>query len=93
MNGTTYEGYAELLGGVKHAGMLLYLVNPYETTFERHEDVPDYQLQVRASRRRPGFLNFPRDELESRRGGCRVASRVFFFFCCESRLFRKGEDL
>ncbi|XP_031783290.1 alkylglycerol monooxygenase isoform X2 [Nasonia vitripennis] len=46
MNATTYEGYADLIGGLKHAGMLLYIVNPYETTFERLEDVPDYHLQV-----------------------------------------------
>jgi hypothetical protein len=46
MMNTTYENYAGLLGDIKHAAMLLYIVNPYETAFEKHEDVPDYQLQV-----------------------------------------------
>ncbi|XP_011498320.1 PREDICTED: alkylglycerol monooxygenase-like [Ceratosolen solmsi marchali] len=42
----TYENYAGLLGGLKHAGMLFYIINPYENVFEKYEDVPDYQLQV-----------------------------------------------
>lgn len=34
------------LGYFKHAGKLWYLVDPYETTFENHQNVPDYHNQV-----------------------------------------------
>ncbi|CAB0037221.1 unnamed protein product, partial [Trichogramma brassicae] len=42
-----YDGFGrQLLDGMSNARMLLYLVNPYESSFEKLEDVPDYQSQV-----------------------------------------------
>ena len=47
-NGSKYEEFGgQLLGGMGHARMLLYLINPYETTFEKYTDVPDYLHQVK----------------------------------------------
>lgn len=36
----------DYFANVKHAGKLWYIVDPYETTFENYQDVPDYHEQV-----------------------------------------------
>ncbi|XP_058798767.1 alkylglycerol monooxygenase-like isoform X2 [Phymastichus coffea] len=46
MNATADGGYAGSWRVARRAAMLLYLVEPAETSFERPEQVPDYQLQV-----------------------------------------------
>ncbi|XP_024938420.1 alkylglycerol monooxygenase isoform X2 [Cephus cinctus] len=46
MNETYNKNLYHYLGHLKDAGKLWYLINPYETTFEHHQDVPDYQQQV-----------------------------------------------
>lgn len=35
-----------MLEKFKHAGKLWYIVDPYETTFENYQDVPDYHKQI-----------------------------------------------
>ncbi|XP_051165365.1 alkylglycerol monooxygenase-like isoform X1 [Leptopilina boulardi] len=41
----TREVYA-YMSWLKHAGKLWYIVNPYDTTFQFVEDVPDYHKQI-----------------------------------------------
>lgn len=42
MNGTTADFIAQL----KNAGKFWYIIDPFETTFEFPQQVPDYQQQV-----------------------------------------------
>lgn len=46
MNETCDVNKFDYIEGLKNAGKLLYIVNPYETSFENIDDVPDYYLQV-----------------------------------------------
>ncbi|XP_063974752.1 alkylglycerol monooxygenase-like [Diachasmimorpha longicaudata] len=48
MNNTS-EKSAGYFQHLKHIGKLLYIVNPYETSFEFEEQVPDYQTEIWSS--------------------------------------------
>ncbi|XP_034951117.1 alkylglycerol monooxygenase-like [Chelonus insularis] len=46
MNVTYYQQFLEYSSQIKNLGKFLYIVNPYETTFEFLAEVPDYQQQI-----------------------------------------------